>query len=301
MLKKLLCCCMAMLFIASAHSKEIIKIYSPYSAGHSGTTAMRAIIDTANNSQDTYNFILEFKPGGNQLIALHAIEPANSLAIIAPAFIDNVQSNKIKETDYVPVHALGDVCWAVIANKQLRKNSEIVVGAVGYGNATHLTAIALSKKYGFDVNLVIFKSNYDALVNMAGDNGVNLVIDRFESYEALKSKNNKMQVIAASCSTRLPQAPKIKTLEEIGINSPLVFNITIAHKDMPKNKQQEIGSILDSATLKVGKDKIYSLSAMNPPIFNKISTEEFYKKNVELVKNLQNLYKNEIEQSKGNK
>jgi hypothetical protein len=40
---------------------------------------------------------------------------------------------------------------------------------------------------------------------------------------------------------------------------------------------------------------------MNPPIFNKISTEEFYKKNVELVKNLQNLYKNEIEQSKGNK
>ena len=54
----------------SAYSAETISIASPYAANHSGTAAMYRIIEQANRDQSRYNFILEFKPGGEQIIAV---------------------------------------------------------------------------------------------------------------------------------------------------------------------------------------------------------------------------------------
>jgi tripartite-type tricarboxylate transporter receptor subunit TctC len=277
---------------------EPIKIYSPYSPGHSATPAMFKIIDEANASQNIYKFSLEFKPGGNQIIAVKSLDTANSLAIIAPAFVENVASGHLNEKDYVPVYALGDACWAVVTNKPLKGQQEFVVGGVGYGNAAHLTALALGEKHKFLVRYIIFKSNNDALVNMAGDNGIEFVIDRFEGYAALKTKNAKMNMIAASCPTRLPQALNIPTLKELGITAPYIFNIIVAHKDMPRGRQVAITKILESVTDKLGAEEIFKLSAVRPPQFDKISTTEFYEKSVSTVSNLQNKYKTQIEQAK---
>jgi hypothetical protein len=277
---------------------EPIKIYSPYSPGHSATPAMFKIIDEANASQNIYKFSLEFKPGGNQIIAVKSLDPRNSLAIIAPAFGENVASGQLNEKDYVPVYALGDACWAVIANKPLKAQKEFVVGGVGYGNAAHLTALGLGEKHKFSVRYIVFKSNNDALINMAGDNGIEFVIDRFESYSNLKSKNLKLTMIAASCPTRLPQAPNVPTLKEIGISAPYIFNIIIAHKDMPRGRQVAIGKILEAATDRIGDAEIYKLSAVRPPQFDRVSTEQFYNKSISTVKTLQNKYKTQIEQSK---
>ena len=112
-MKKLL----ALVFALSAFSvqaNETIKIISPYSPGHSGTPALLKIIDQANASQNVYKFVLEFKPGGNQVIAVKSLD-ANSLAIIAPAFVENVASGQLNEREYAPVYAFGDACWAVVA------------------------------------------------------------------------------------------------------------------------------------------------------------------------------------------
>jgi tripartite-type tricarboxylate transporter receptor subunit TctC len=277
---------------------ENIKIYSPYSPGHSATPAMLKIIDEANSSQNIYKFSLEFRPGGNQMIAIRALDNSNSLAIIAPAFVENVASGQLNEKDYVPVYALGDACWAVVTNKQLTGQRVFVVGGVGYGNAAHLTALALGEKYKFDVRYIVFKSNNDALVNMAGDNGIEFVIDRFEGYENLRSKNPKMTMIAASCPNRLPQAPNVPTLKEMGIDAPYIFNIIIAHKDMPRGRQMAISKILEAATEKIGEKEIYKLSAVRPSQFNNLSVDQFYNKSISTVKTLQNKYKSQIEQSK---
>jgi tripartite-type tricarboxylate transporter receptor subunit TctC len=277
---------------------EPIKIYSPYSPGHSATPAMFKIIDEANASQHIYKFSLEFKPGGNQIIAVKSLDTANSLAIIAPAFVENVASGQLNEKDYVPVYALGDACWAVVTNKPLKGQQEFVVGGVGYGNAAHLTALALGEKHKFSVRYIVFKSNNDALVNMTGDNGIEFVIDRFEGYNNLKSKNPKLNMIAASCPTRLPQAPNVPTLKEMGIAAPYIFNIIIAHKDMPRGRQVAIGKILEAATDQIGDVEIYKLSAVRPPQFDRVSTEQFYNKSISTVKTLQNKYKSQIEQSK---
>jgi len=289
---------LATLISLPAFATENIKIFSPYSPGHSATPAMLKIVDEANSSQNIYKFSLEFRPGGNQMIAVRALDNSNSLAIIAPAFVENVASGQLNEKDYVPVYSLGDACWAVVTNKPLKGQREFVVGGVGYGNAAHLTALALGEKYKFDVRYIVFKSNNDALVNMVGDNGVEFVIDRFEGYENLKSKNSKMTMIAASCPNRLPQAPSVPTLKEIGIDAPYIFNIIIAHKDMPRGRQVAISRILESATEKLGEKEIYKLSAVRPSQFDKVSADQFYDKSIKTVRTLQNKYKSQIEQSK---
>jgi tripartite-type tricarboxylate transporter receptor subunit TctC len=284
----------------SASATEVIKVYSPYSPGHSGTPAMLRILDKANQSQSIYKFVAEFKPGGNQIIAVKSLDES-SLAIIAPAYVENVEVGKLNENDYRPVHAFGDACWAVVTTKPLKGSKEFVVGGVGYGNAAHLTALALGEKFGFDVRYIVFKSNNDALVNMAGNNGIEFVVDKYEGYEALQTKNPKLQMVAASCPARLPQAPNIKTLKQIGIDAPYVFNITVAHKDMSEGRRKAISIILNDATLAIGADEIFKLSAMRPPVFDNVSAEEFYSSSVAQVKRLQAKYRNKIELAKQGK
>jgi tripartite-type tricarboxylate transporter receptor subunit TctC len=293
-MKKYLITLLGVLCAFSAAATETIKIYSPYSPGHSGTPALYRVIEEANASQNIYNFVVEFKPGGNQIIALKTITPENSLAIIAPAYVDNIATGKINEKDYVSVHAFGDACWAVVSNKSLVGQREFVVGGVGIGNAAHLTGLALGEKYQFAVRYIIFKSNYDALVNMAGNNGVELVIDKYEGYESLKTRNSKMNMIAASCPKRLEQAPKVKTLKELGVDAPYIFNITVAHRDMNSARRQAIGTILTEATQKIGAEEIYKLSAMRPPVFDNISAQEFYNKSIQNIQRLQKKYKDKI-------
>lgn len=284
-----------LLISLTCSATEIIKIYSPYSPGHSGTPALRRVLDEANTSQSVYKFILEFRPGGQQIIAVKSIEPENSLAVIAPAYVEHISSGKLDARDYVPVWALGDACWAVITTKPLTRQQEFVVGGVGFGNSAHLTSMLLGERHRFDVRYVIFKSNNDALINMAGNNGVEFVIDKYEAFEALKTKNLKMRMVAASCPHRLPQAPTVKTLAELGIPAPYIFNIVIAHRNMPEARRRAISIILNEATHRVGADQIFRLSAIRSPISTGVSTEKFYTQSIENVKVLQKRFENQIE------
>lgn len=121
-----------------------------------------------------------------------------------------------------------------------------------------------------------------------------MVIDRYEAYESMKSKNPNLQTFAASCPVRLPQAPKLKTLGENGIKAPYVFNITVAHKDMNSTKRRAIAIILNDAQNRVGADEIFKISGMKVP---KESAEEFYAKSINTVRSLQTKYRKEIEEA----
>jgi tripartite-type tricarboxylate transporter receptor subunit TctC len=291
---------------STAWASETISILSPYSANHSGTPAMYKIINVANKSQSRYNFILEFKPGGEQIIAVRALDENtnNRLAIIAPKFVEHTESGKLKFDDYVPVHALGDACWAVIANvgnerqgvASLRGQKEIVVGGVGFGNAAHLTSLQLAEKFGFKVRYVPFKANYDALVLMAGDNSINMVVDRVTSYRQFRDRNSNIKLLGMSCLSRHPDEPKIKTLAEQGITAPFVFNITVAHKNMDASRRAELGKILQDVTRSIGRTEIQQLSDMTPPVFDNVDINLYYNNSVELVRTLLNKHKHHINQ-----
>lgn len=294
-MKKLLFAVALLVISWSTSAAEIIRIYSPYSPAHSGTPALRRVLDQANTAQSVYRFVLEFRPGGQQLIAVKSMEPENSLAVIAPAYVEHIVSGRLDERNYKPVWALGDACWAVITNKPLKSAKEFVVGGVGFGNAAHLTALLLGDRHGFAVRYVVFKSNNDALLNMAGDHGVEFVIDKYEAFESLQTKNSKMRMVAASCPKRLPQAPKTPTLQELGLPAPYIFNILIAHKDMPEARRRAIGLILDQATNQVGAEEMFKLSAVQVPGLAGIPVEKFYENSIGNVKSLQKRFQNQIE------
>lgn len=297
----------SLFFLNQAYASEVITIYSPYSPSHSGTPAMLKIIEEANSIQKKMKFRLEFRPGGDQIIAIRSMDdnPNSSLSIIAPKYVEHISSGKLDRSRYVPIHALGDACWAVISNlgketegvSSLKGIEEMVVGGVGFGNAAHLTGLQLGEKYGFRVRYIVFKSNLDALLLMASNGSINLVLERIINYENLKTKSPDLKLLAISCPTRNNRQPQLKTLAEQGIAAPFVFNITISNISMPESKRNEIAKILDQATIAVGKQKIEDLSDMSPPIFAKVGTQEYYNKSIDLVEKLQIYHQKAINDS----
>lgn len=294
---------LATLAASSALAQTTIGIQNPYSPSHSATPALLKIVEVANQSQTDYRFVVEFKPGGYQVLALKSLDqdPQNRLAIIAPAFVENSRNGSVEAKNYVPVHALGDACWAVMTNlgsdlALLGSQQEVVVGGVGFGNATHLTSLAVGEKLGFRVKYIVFRSNNEALVNMAGNNGVNFVIDKIDrqNFEALRQRSPALNVVAASCPSRLPDFPQIPTLKEQGYNTPFIFNITVAHVEMPPAMRQQLGGILTDATLQVGAEEIYRLSGMRPPVFDQVSVDKFFHQSTDLVGTLLTRYQNQI-------
>jgi tripartite-type tricarboxylate transporter receptor subunit TctC len=281
---------------------ETVTIQTPYSASHSGTAAMFNIIDEANRIQSDYKFTLEFRPGANQILSVRQMDssPNNTLSIVAASIVENQELGYLSISDYAAIYSLGDACWAVITTEgknkieSLRGATELIVGTVGFGNATHLTALEIGQKYNIPVRLIPFKSNLDAVVNMAGGNGINFGIDRFESYASLSQKNNKMQIVAASCPKRLPQLPNIPTLAEQNIQAPYVFNVVVANKSMPESKRKQLGKILDQATINLGEETVFNNSGFVPPIFYNQSAAEYFAQRVKIVQVLRNKHRHQI-------
>lgn len=306
-MKKLLTFVIGVSMALASWAGEVIAIQSPYSASHSGTPAMFKILDQANSLQSKYRFILEFKPGGEQIIAVKQLDdrPNDRLAIVAPKFVEHVESKKLNGSDYVPVFALGDACWAVISNlgnsaqglSSLQGAKEIVVGGVGFGNAAHLTALQIAEKFQFGVRYIPFKSNFDALVLMASDNSVNMVIERVSSFNQLKDKNPDMKILAMSCPARHPDAPNVKTLKEQGVVAPYVFNIVVAHQQMKSDRRRELEQILTQATNLVGSTEIQKLSDMRPPQFDNVGIAKYTNDSLGLVRSLLNKHQAAVQQS----
>jgi tripartite-type tricarboxylate transporter receptor subunit TctC len=288
-------------FATSVQARETVIVYSPYSASHAGTAVSHAVFRIANEQQDRYTFLLEQKPGAQGVLALKALgeNKTKHLAIINAAFIDNVEKGQIAESDYVPVHSDGDACWAVVSTNgdekqgldSLKGTGEIVVGSVGFGNATHLTALQIGDKYNLPVRYIPYRSNYDATVAMVGNQGVNFGIERLSIIDQFKEKNPKLAVLAMSCPNRYSEAPAVATLKEQGIAAPYVFNTVVAHKDMPPDKAMELGKILNQATLTLGAKEIKKISDMRPSVFDNVSAVDFTKERLATVKSLRDKYR----------
>lgn len=292
----------------AAQAQETITVYTPYSASHGGNAAFQRVLDRANEAQSTYKFQFELKPGAQGLIALKtaAEQPENRLAIINAAFVELIENQQVIESEWTPVHAIGEACWAVIALggneskgiSSLKSMKEITVGTVGVGNVTHLTALEVGEKVNVPVRLVLFKSNYDALVNLVGNHGVNFAVERYSVIDQFRSKNQNINVVGMSCPKRYA-AQHVATLKEQGLNLPGVINIVMSNSQMAEKKRLEVGRILDQATKDVGLEEIQHLSDMRSPIFDKVSTEQFYQSRISSLKTLRKRYSKQIQESRG--
>lgn len=294
----------------TAQAAETITIMFGAAPSQPTAAPYRKMLEIANEMQDKYNFIMEFKPGANGVIALKTMDqnPANRLATVAPAYVENAKVGLINENDYTPVATQGDACWAVITNigdtakgvASLKGQKEITVGGTGFGNAAHITSLILGEEYGFKVRYIVYKANFDALVNMAGGENINFVLERVSNYQIFKAKNPKLQILGINCEQRNKLMPGIRTLKEQGFNTPTVFMSTVANVKMPEAKRAEITAILEEAQAKVGQKYLLEMADLNPPQFNKprLSVADFFNMRVLQMKVFTHRYERQINESR---
>lgn len=291
-------------------AKELITIQFSASASQPNYAPYLKTLDIANKMQDKYQFILEPKPGANGALALKAMDqsPNNRLATVAPAFVENAKQGLINESDYTPVAAQGDACWAVITNvgdtakgiESLKGQKEITVGGTGYGNAAHITAIILGEKYGFKVRYVVYRANFDALVQMAAGVPINMVVERVQNYQTFKEKNPNLQILGINCPRRSALMPNIKTLREQGVETPTIFMATVANIKMPKERRDEISKILLTAQAELGEKHLLDSADMFAPQFSRppVSVEDFFTRRVSQMHYLTTKYKEQIDEAR---
>lgn len=293
-----------------AQGPEQITVAFGAAASQPNTSSSLKTIEIANQIQDKYKFVIEFKPGANGVIALKHMDqsPENRLATVAPAFVENAKSGAINKNDYVAVSSQGEACWAIITNvgdsakgiASLQGQKEILVGGTGFGNASHITALMIGEKYGFKVRYAVYKANYDALVNMAGGEPVNFVLERVTHYQIFKAKNPKLQILGINCNKRSDLMPEVKTVREQGFNTPSIFMAVVANVKMPEARRKEISAILEAAQEKVGAKYFLDSADMSPPQFAtpKLSASEFFSNRVRQMEDLTVKYEAQIEAGK---
>ena len=309
-MKKIIGALMLCLLSTSVWAQEKIAVYFNAGANQPNYAPYLRMLDIANKNQKKYQFLIELKPGANGLLAIKAMDqnPENSLATQAPAFVENTRSGAINEQDYVAVAAQGDACWAIITNvgdtargvASLQGQREITVGGTGFGNVAHLTALTIGDRYGFDVRYIVYKANYDALLNMAAGEKINFVIERVQNYQTFKARNSNLQILGMSCEQRHPQVPEIKTLSEQGISVPTIFFVTVANIKMPASKRQEIENILEQAQSKLGSDFLIETADLQAPQFRKpkLSANKYFEQKVNQIKTRLTKFQTQIERSK---
>lgn len=306
-MKNLIIILVGMALASQPNASETIVIMNPQGPTHSGTPQLKTLIEESNKIQDRYNFVTEFKPGGFESIALRelSITPQTRLSTITNASIEAIDRGLVNEDDFVPVFSQGDSCWAVIGivntNNGLdsfKSLKELVAGGPAIGGATHLAALEIGRRYNIPVRYIVYKSNFDAFVDMVGGHGVNFIFERVHNYNGFKDKNRNLQMLAMSCPYRHPDASTVKTLIEYNINSPFIWQQIVASKNMSPSQINEIRLIFTQATKNIGLVKIQQLSDQTPPMFNNVDSVTHYYQSFTKLKSYRAKYKNDIDSSR---
>lgn len=288
---------------STAWAAEIITIRSPYDHNHAGNPALHAIISAANGGQDQFNFIMSSHPGGQGTVAVGKVDPQKDLALIHPSFVQNYMAGSINQKDWVPVGALGDACFLLISQqgnaeegiRSLKKSSgPYMIGVVGLGSAAHLLSLEITSSIGVPIEPVLFKSAGQAVLTLISQNELTMAMGNINQFRTVVSQKNNATALGAFCPTRHPDMPEVKTFNEQGIKTPLIFNILMAHTDMPKPKKEQLAKIWDRAVKEVGKDKIFALSGFVSPHFDNTSMDEYARQRIMSMQSALEKHKNQV-------
>lgn len=291
---------LALLCVSSlAFATETIVVLNPQGAGYSGTPQFLATIAEANKIQNKYQFVPEFKVGGFESVALLDVKnhPQTRITSVVTSHLEAADRGLIKLDDYVPVFANGDACWALASNKPLKDLKEIIVGAPALGGALHLDALEIGKKYNKPVRFIFYKTNGEAvLAMMQGD--VNLTLDRVVVFENYKKQFPTVEFVAMTCNVRHPAVPNLRTLKELGIDAPPIFNVIVASKDMDLTRRQDIRQIFERASKNLGQDRLSGLGDHVPALFQNIDSDTYYYARVARHKSMREKWKKEVDSSR---
>ena len=288
---------------STAWTAETIIIRSPVDHNHAGNPALQIIIAAANQGQNQYTFMMTQNPGGQGTVALGKVDPQKDLALIHPSFVQNSVSGAVQEKNWIPVGALGDACFLLISQQgdaaqgisSLEKSTvPLMVGVVGLGSASHLLALEISAVIGIYIEPVMFKSAGQAVLNLIAQPELTMALGNINQFRTAHSKKPTATALGALCSARHPDMPETRTFQEQGINTPLVFNILVAHTDMAPAKRQQIKEIWDRAVKTVGKDRIFAVSGFISPHFDQTSIDEYARQRIATMRSALEKHKDQV-------
>jgi tripartite-type tricarboxylate transporter receptor subunit TctC len=154
--------------------------------------------------------------------------------------------------------------------------------------------IETRKKFNINVRLVLFKSNYDALINMVGNHGINFTVERLVNAENYKKINQNLKVLGYSCNVRHKEKLNVRTLREQGLDVPPVFNILLSSKNMDGEKVDRIRNLFNTATRKIGYDSLSELSDMRSSVFDNIDAVQYFDRRILEFRELRKKHQNNL-------
>jgi len=285
----------------SVHAQQVITVVNAQGPTQSMTPQIMRVIDEANKLQNKYRFVQEFKPGGFESIGVKSMleSPTDRVVTITNSVIEAESRGFVDLSVLQPVFSHGDACWAIVTNTEIKSAKEITVGGPAIGGAAHLAALQIGKKYNIPVRYIVYRSNYDAMINMAADNrSVNMVMDRLINYKQLSEKNSSLQAMALNCPERDPAFASVKTLAELQIKSPYIWHFTMASDKMPEDRRREIAEIFRQVYLNVGRKEMQSISDFVSPVYLNETSTAHYNRSISTLRHYRQIYAKEIEQSK---
>lgn len=303
-MKKLLVFVMACLMLPLAHAKETITLVSYLGPASSISLFYRTVVDQANAMQDRYNIVMNFKPGAQGLLALQEMDRStnNHLALISAGYVDLIEKKQIDRNDYVPINSGGNSCWVIMSPRgelnrglaSLRGEKSLTLSTVGLGTSTHLTALLLGERLGFEVRPVLFKTGVDGVMLMAADESIHLAVDTPTNYLNFRAKNPNIKALGTNCAVRNPKVPDVRTFREQGFEGISVWSFAVASARMDAAKRNELGKILDQAMIAIGQEKIFEKFDLLIPVLNGQTTEAHFKQSMEIIERNRKRFEKQI-------
>lgn len=287
-------------------ARETITLVSYLGPGSTISVFYRNVVDRANQIQDRYTFVMDFKPGAQGLLALRDVDqsPKNKLALISAGYVDLIDKKQIDRDDYIPINSGGNTCWVIMSvrgdiNKglvSLRGERELTLSTVGLGTSTHLTSLMLGERLGFKVRPVLFKTGIDGVILMAADESIHLAVDSPTNYLNFRAKNANIKALGTNCAVRNPKVPDVRTFREQGFEGISVWSFAVAGKGMSPERRKDLGKILDNAMISIGQKEIFEKFDLLIPVLNGLTTEEHFRRSMEIIEHNRKKFAEHISQ-----
>lgn len=161
---------------SAAHATQIVQVVWPFSLASSHAPSIRGLLDTANNQQSEYQFVLANRPGAGGSVAALSVQNSKTLEILVGTSSFYIRPMLYKEShSYDNFSLITEICSdqpLAIFSRKYKKVSDVPVDkpmSVGIipGSITNLVSNALvANNRSVKLNEIHYKGTIDATMDM---------------------------------------------------------------------------------------------------------------------------------------
>jgi tripartite-type tricarboxylate transporter receptor subunit TctC len=220
---------------ADAYPSHAIKVIVPYPAGGTIDLLGRLVADQLRAGLNA-TVVVENKPGAATLLGAEQVARAEAdgytllIATSTTLAINKALYRKLPYdpvADFTAIAPLVRVPFALVVNPSLpatlpeftayaKANPGLTYGSAGNGSPHHLGAEMLRAALGISVRHISYRNSVPALLDVIAGRIAFMVSDLGQALPQIR--DGKVRVVGVTTPQRVPAAPDIPTLAELGLN-----------------------------------------------------------------------------------